>query len=225
MTAPTPGGVSGAVARARENAAGGATLLVQGTKVEPVVFPDVPEVRTQVEAALADWDAAVTEGGPSDEWDRKVIRQAIDAFAGTGHPFSMNDVRPLLPVVRKALLAKAFVAAERDGVVRKVGTTPSTLRSTRGHHINVYRGTTTGGCVVTDLVRHQFVGIICDSCGKAHELPEPVERWSARRTDFLDARWAEGWQRWRSRSVRDYCPSCGPRPGHTMRQIAGGDRS
>lgn len=136
--------LAGAVDRARDNAAGGATMLVQGTTVEPVVFPDVPEVRTQVAAAIADWDAAVVEHGPADQWDRRVIRQAIDAFAATGLPFSMNDLRPLMPAVRKSLLAKAFVAAEHAGDIRKVGTTPSTLRSTRGHHINVYRGTKGG---------------------------------------------------------------------------------
>ena len=104
------------------------------------LFPTRAEAREQVAAAYAAFEAAVVEHGPADEWDRRVIRQAIDTYAATGEPFSSNDLRPLLPEVRKALISRGFITAQRAGVVRKVGFTPSTLESTHGAHVAVYQG-------------------------------------------------------------------------------------
>ena len=84
---------------------------------------------------------AVQVDGPADEWDRACLDRVILAFAKQGHPFSANDLRELLPPVRKALISHRLRVAARDGLIRRVGKTPSTLKSTHAHEINVYQGT------------------------------------------------------------------------------------
>jgi hypothetical protein len=91
-----------------------------------------------VAAALADFEAATREHGPSDEWDRQVCDRLIAHYASLGEPFSVNDLREYLPAVRTCLISRAFIRAQRLGVVRKVGYTPSTLRSTHAAMVAVY---------------------------------------------------------------------------------------
>jgi len=79
------------------------------------------------------------EYGPSDEWDRRVIAQAIRAFALQGMPFSINDFRDLLPPVRTCLISRGFIDAQRDGLIEWRGrTTRSTLDSTKAAKVQVY---------------------------------------------------------------------------------------
>lgn len=92
-------------------------------------------------AVQSGWDAyhrAVAEYGPADEWDRRVIDQCIRAFVKQGRPFSANDMRPLLPEVRKCLISRRLIQAQRDGLIRYVGVTASTLESTKSARVNVY---------------------------------------------------------------------------------------
>lgn len=100
--------------------------------------PVSDEVRDAVKRGWDDYKAATEEWGPSDEWDRRVIDQAIRAFVKQGRPFSANDLRPLLPEVRKCLISRRFIAAQHEGLVRYVGVTPSTLASTKAARVNVY---------------------------------------------------------------------------------------
>lgn len=71
----------------------------------------------------------------ADDWAKSVIDRAIREVAARGVPFSANDVRPLLPDVRAALVGARFMAAAKSGVIRKVGYVPSSDRGTHGHHI------------------------------------------------------------------------------------------
>ena len=98
------------------------------------------ETRARVQVAWDEYDKAVQVEGPADEWDRACIDRVIRAFAAQGHPFSTNDLRDLLPPVRKALISHRLRVANRDGLIRRVGKTPSTLKSTHAHEINVYQG-------------------------------------------------------------------------------------
>jgi hypothetical protein len=75
------------------------------------------------------------------EWDSAVIDQAIRFFAASGRRFSANEVRPLLPEVRRAAIGVRFMAASRRGVIRRVGSTPSTDPGTHAHRIAVWEGT------------------------------------------------------------------------------------
>jgi len=87
------------------------------------------------------YDAENTWLGQADVYDKQVIDRVIYAMAGQGHPFSVNDFRELLPEVRNCLISHRLRAAVNAGVLVKVGKTPSTLKSTHAHEINVYRGT------------------------------------------------------------------------------------
>lgn len=80
----------------------------------------------------------LAEDADRDGWDRKVIDQAIHAFAAQGRPFSANDLRELLPDVRQPLIGARFLAAANRGVIRRVGYTPSTQKSTHAHPIAVW---------------------------------------------------------------------------------------
>lgn len=96
------------------------------------------ETRAAVRAGWDAYHAAVEEHGRADEWDRQVIDQAIRAFVTQGHPFSANDLRPLLPAVRKCLISRRLIEAQKQGLIRYVGVTPSTLPSTKSARVNVY---------------------------------------------------------------------------------------
>lgn len=48
-------------------------------------------------------------------------------------------MRPLLPEVRKCLISRRLIAAQKSGLIQYVGVTPSTLPSTKAARVNVYR--------------------------------------------------------------------------------------
>lgn len=101
--------------------------------------PVSDEVRAAVATGWADYERATRESGPTDEWDRQAIDLVIRAFARQGKPFSANDIRPWLPAgIRKCLISRRFIAAQNDGVLRYVGVTKSTLKSTKAARVNVY---------------------------------------------------------------------------------------
>ncbi|HET7386116.1 MAG TPA: hypothetical protein VFJ19_05550 [Nocardioidaceae bacterium] len=106
-------------------------------------IPPAPRNAAAVRAARRQWHRATEAHGPSDEWDRRVIDRVIRHLAGLGEPFSCNDARELLPEVRKCLIGRAFERAQREGWLVKVGYTPSTLPSTKGHPVAVYAPTDT----------------------------------------------------------------------------------
>ncbi len=74
-------------------------------------------------------------------WDRAVIDQAILFFAVSGERFSANQVRPLLPEVRRAAIGPRFMAAARRGQIVRVDWTPSSDPGTHCHQIAVWQGT------------------------------------------------------------------------------------
>lgn len=104
-------------------------------------------VRLAVAAGRVAYKAATREAGPGDSFerrvsdaiDKKLIDAVIRAFVSQGRPFSANDIRPHLPdAVRKCLISRRLIAAQRDGLVRYVGVTPSTLASTKAARVSVY---------------------------------------------------------------------------------------
>lgn len=104
-----------------------------------VEAPVSAAVRRAIARGRAAYVKATESHGRSDEWDNRVIDQAIYAFARQGHPFSANDLRPLIPAVRKCLISRRLIAAQRDGLIVWTGrVTPSTLESTKAAHVNVY---------------------------------------------------------------------------------------
>lgn len=100
--------------------------------------PPSAETRAAIAEGWARYEESTREHGPADEWDRRVIDQAIRAFVRQGRPFSANDFRDLLPEVRKCLISRRLIAAQNAGLIRWVGVTPSTLKSTKAARVNVY---------------------------------------------------------------------------------------
>lgn len=98
--------------------------------------------RAAIAEGYARFEEATRSHGPSDDWDKAVIDQAIRAFARQGQAFSANDVRPLLPAVRTCLISRRFIVAQHDEIIEWTGTTtPSTLPSTKAAKVQVYRPT------------------------------------------------------------------------------------
>lgn len=93
-----------------------------------------------VAAARRERDVAICLAEDADitGWDKKLIDQAIDAFARQGRPFSANDVRELLPDVRPALMGARFLAAANRGDIRPVGLVSSTKRTTHAKRIALW---------------------------------------------------------------------------------------
>lgn len=71
-------------------------------------------------------------------WDRRIIDQAIRAFAAQGRPFSANDMRELLPDVRASLIGARFLAAANQSLIRRVGLIPSTKKNTHTKPVAVW---------------------------------------------------------------------------------------
>ena len=100
-----------------------------------MTFPP-DEAREQANATLAALYANVTD------WDTALLNQAIDAIGGDGRPFSMNDVRAVLPAQghgAAGLFFHSLVRRRNPRQVVVVGEEPSTAASTHGKEIKVYR--------------------------------------------------------------------------------------
>lgn len=94
--------------------------------------PTTEQARTARDAALEEVEAA------GDQWDRAVIDQGIDALNARRLPWSANDLRPLLPEVRSALVGARFLAAIKRGDMTRVGYVSSTEPSTHARPIGLY---------------------------------------------------------------------------------------
>ena len=106
----------------------------------PIVIAELAaDAAAKVAAGRAAHAAAIEERGPNDVEDRKIIDQVITLFAMNGRPFSANDMRRHLPAdIRKGRISGRLLAAQHAGQIRRVGKTPSTLKSTKAAEVNVY---------------------------------------------------------------------------------------
>ena len=99
-----------------------------------------PAVREALEA----FNAAVFEDERADAIDKLVIDRVIEHWASLGVPFSANNLRDDLPAVRLALVSRRLIAAQNRRLIKAVGFTRSTLRSTHGAHVRVYEPVDSG---------------------------------------------------------------------------------
>jgi hypothetical protein len=105
-------------------------------------LPAVPTPRHHAPAvaeALALFELAVNLDERTDEIDKLVIDRVIEHHASLGRAFSANDLREDLPAVRLLLVSRRLIVAQHEGRIEKVGYTPSTLASTKGAVVAVYR--------------------------------------------------------------------------------------
>lgn len=106
------------------------------------------EVDAEVHAKIADCIAARDEGMRQAEesdrsgWNKALIDQAIDVLAGTGEPFSANDLRVLLPDDLPGPLfgARFQHAARNRRVIQSLTWTSSSKKNTHAHPIRVWIG-------------------------------------------------------------------------------------
>ena len=95
---------------------------------EQLAFTLRDEGHTQVTAA-------------SDDQDIAVVDQLIREHAALGRPFSINDIRPLVPALRSMnLLGARFRAAALRGDIAPTGRYPlATYASSRGRRVTEWR--------------------------------------------------------------------------------------
>ncbi|WP_435246390.1 hypothetical protein [Streptomyces sp. NRRL F-5630] len=76
-------------------------------------------------------------------WNLALVKQAILAAGRSMPEFSANDFRDLLPEMGAGMAGLACHALRIQGLIEPTGArVPSTLASTHGHGIHVYRLTT-----------------------------------------------------------------------------------
>lgn len=105
---------------------------------DPVQAP-IHTCRELVDLAKSRGIAAANDAAPDDVKAR--IDAAIRRWAAKGVEFSLNDVRPEFADVSGGIVGARVNAAARNGLIvdtdRQI---PSTLPSTHGHKITVWRG-------------------------------------------------------------------------------------
>lgn len=97
-----------------------------------------------IERCIAARDEGMRQAEDADrsDWNKHLIDQGIDALAGTGQPFSANDLRILLPDDLPGPLfgARFNHAATNRRVISFHGWTTSTKANTHNHPIRVWIG-------------------------------------------------------------------------------------
>jgi hypothetical protein len=78
----------------------------------------------------------VEEAG--DDWDRSVVDRAIVETGKRLGEFSANDVRPLLPEVRRSLVGARFLAMAKAGRLESVGYVASSDAGTHASPIRLW---------------------------------------------------------------------------------------
>ena len=111
----------------------------------PTVIPPPRHHVPAVAQALALFELAVSLDERTDAIDKSVIDAVIEHHTSLGRPFSVNNLREDLPAVRKALISRRLIAFQTEGRIVKIGWTPSTLASTHGAVVAVYRPVTDRG--------------------------------------------------------------------------------
>lgn len=106
---------------------------------------EVPEdLHASIQVCIAERDEGMARAEESDRsgWNKSLIDKAIDVFAASGHRFSSNDVRVVLPEdLPGPLFGSRFShALHNRGVIRVVGYISSSKKNTHGKPVYVYIG-------------------------------------------------------------------------------------
>jgi hypothetical protein len=99
------------------------------------------QARVEANQMLAALYATVTD------WDTAVLDQVLLAIASDGQPFSMNDVRLVVPedaCKRAGLYFHGLVNLTHPRVLEPIGVVVSINKKAHGKKVNTYRLTTDG---------------------------------------------------------------------------------
>lgn len=86
-------------------------------------------------------------------WDRLLVEQAVFHYGTRHDEWSANDLRDVLPELGHGFLGAAINNLRTGGIIEHTGrVVPSTLPSTHGHRIAVWR-LSIKGCVIAEQRR------------------------------------------------------------------------
>lgn len=90
--------------------------------------------------ASAEKDFLLETIAEQSSWDRFLVEQAVYAFGLRHEEFSANCLRDVLPELSHGFLGAAINSLRVAGVIEHTGrVVPSTLESTHGHRLGVWR--------------------------------------------------------------------------------------
>ncbi|MFC8272333.1 hypothetical protein ACFUJR_07275 [Streptomyces sp. NPDC057271] len=90
--------------------------------------------------ASAEKDFLLETIAEQSSWDRFLVEQAVHAFGLRHDEFSANDIRDVLPEMGHGFLGAAINSLRTAGIIEHTGrVVPSTLGSTHGHRIALWR--------------------------------------------------------------------------------------
>ncbi|MGW0034778.1 hypothetical protein ACWDXD_33795 [Streptomyces sp. NPDC003314] len=90
--------------------------------------------------ASAEKDLLLEDLADQSSWDRFLVEQAVFHYGTRHDEFSANDLRDVLPELSHGFLGAAVNSLRTAGVIEHTGrVVPSTLDSTHGHRIGVWR--------------------------------------------------------------------------------------
>ncbi|KAA6216444.1 hypothetical protein [Streptomyces filamentosus] len=107
--------------------------------------------------ASAEKDLLLEELADQSSWDRFLVEQAVYHFGTRHNEFSANDLRDVLPELAHGFLGAAINSLRTAGVIEHTGrVVPSTLASTHGHRLGVWRLSVKGLAIAEQRrIRHQ----------------------------------------------------------------------
>lgn len=90
--------------------------------------------------ASAEKDLLLEDIADQSSWDRFLVEQAVFHYGTRHDEFSANCLRDVLPELSHGFLGAAINGLRSAGVIEHTGrVVPSTLGSTHGHRISVWR--------------------------------------------------------------------------------------
>ncbi|MGW4050849.1 hypothetical protein ACWENA_08445 [Streptomyces sp. NPDC004779] len=90
--------------------------------------------------ASAEKDLLLEDIADQSSWDRFLVEQAVFTFGLLHEEWSANDLRDVLPELSHRFLGAAINSLRTAGVIEHTGrVVPSTLASTHGHRLGVWR--------------------------------------------------------------------------------------
>ena len=90
--------------------------------------------------ASAEKDLLLEDIADQSSWDRLLVEQAVFHYGTRHDEWSANDLRDVLPELAHGFLGAVINSLRTAGLIEHTGrVVPSTLGSTHGHRISVWR--------------------------------------------------------------------------------------
>jgi hypothetical protein len=101
--------------------------------------------------ASATKDLRLEEIAEQSSWSQFLVEQAVFAAALNYDTVTANDIRDLLPELGHGFVGAAIRAMDKGGLIAHTGqVVPSTLDSTHGHRLAVWKVTSKGKSIAAD---------------------------------------------------------------------------